>query len=252
MCHRHDVPEHDLDMPSRQVHVPLESGADLPAIHYTPQRGSGPGILLATDIYGPTPFYQAVANRLAGHGYTVLLADYFFRSGELVDGTRDEAFARHSHLSERAALNDLDAALDWLARQPETTGSRLGTLGFCLGGTLTLDLAARRDDLETVCYYAFPFGMFHPNPEPAPRPIDLTDHISGHVLSFWGDDDYIGADQMQRFHEAMRAAGVSYEQTVHPGVGHGFLRGLFTDGLDSKAALASWDATTRFFADHLT
>ncbi|RCW45745.1 carboxymethylenebutenolidase [Halopolyspora algeriensis] len=251
MCHRHDTPPYDLGMPSQQVHIPLDSGEALPSTCYTPLDGSGPGIVLITDIYGPTPFYQAIADRLAGDGYVVLLVDYFFRQGGLTEDTRDEAFARHSRLSERSALHDLDTALDWLSRQPETTGTRLGTLGFCLGGTLALDLAARRDDLETACYYAFPFGVSNPNPDPVPRPIDLTDHITGNVLAFWGDSDYIGTDQMHQFRDTMRASGASYDHTIYPGVGHGFLRGLLNDGPDSAAALDSWEATTRFFATHV-
>lgn len=251
MCHRHDTPQEGLDTAPEQVNIAVESGDALPASYHPPPSGAGPPVLLIPDIYGANTFYHAVAARLAHENHGVLLPDYFFRAGQLEHGTREEAFDRYSKLAERTALEDLDTALDWLAAQSETVGERMGALGFCLGGTLALDLAARRTDLETVCYYAFPFGMSRPNPEPADRPIDLTARMSGHVLAFWGEDDYIGTEQMHQYHEAMRAAGVSYEHRIYPHVGHGFLRGLFGDGAEHEAATDSWNATTKFFDEHL-
>jgi hypothetical protein len=54
---------------------------------------------------------------------------------------------------------------------------RIGTLGFCLGGNLVLHMAARRADLATVSYYAFPAGL------PAPKAVpSITDFSPGSTI----------------------------------------------------------------------
>ncbi|WP_211260464.1 dienelactone hydrolase family protein [Amycolatopsis jejuensis] len=97
-------------------------------------------------------------------------------------------------------------------------------LGFCLGGTLALDLAATGSDVATACYYPFPRGFGNPSVTKAPRPVDLAEAIRSPVLCHWGDDH-------------------PYTAYVHPGAGHGFLAGLSEQNADSKPARESWART---------
>src|SRR5262249_29865721 len=141
----------------------------------------------------------------------------------------EAAFARKAALDERQALRDLSGAVAWLRAQPRFAGRRVGTLGFCLGGTFVLDLAAARDDLATVFYYGFPAGAPGPPTDTgAPRPLDEVDRMTGPILGFWGErDERVQMDDVGALAAALAARGTEFEHTVYPDVGHGFLASGF-------------------------
>jgi dienelactone hydrolase len=248
VCHPdHAPPPVGSEVTPESVDVPVAGGRALDGVMQR-SDGSGLPVLLITDIYGPTAFYRGLARDLAGHGSPTLIPDYLQRAGSLGRGTRDEALARGRLLDQRECLDDLDAAADWLMRQTgrDRATDRIGVLGFCLGGTLALDLAARRSDLAVVTYYAFPEGFDGRNP--APAPIDVTDAIEGPVLSFWGEQDYIDLAGVRRFCERLARRDTEFAFEIYPDVGHSFLGGLADD---DETAVQSWRRTRAFFAgDH--
>jgi carboxymethylenebutenolidase len=213
-----------------------------------PDTGGSPCVLVP-DIYGPVPFYQEVASRLAAAGHPTALIDIFWREGPLAEFTRDAAFSRRSGMDETAAIGDTSSAVDFM--RARFGGTRTGVLGFCLGGTVALVLASSRQDLAVVSYYGFPGGTAGPVRVPAPRPVDLAARMSGPILAFWGAEDYIGTDTMNRFTAAMTAGPADYGAHVYPGAGHGFLQGLVEERDDSAAAADSWQKTLSFFTTHL-
>lgn len=250
MCHPDTPGEAGPSVEVRDVTVPLPAGQHLPAEMALPDSGQGPGVVIIVDIFGRTPFYRKLNRQLADAGYVSLLPDIFFREGELPEVTREAAFARREELDEGRALQDLLTAATWLNQRDGVGGLRLGLLGFCLGGTLALDMCAERDDFAAVCYYAFPAGMPRSS---APAPLDVVDRVRGPILAFWGDQDYIDMDEVARLGEEMVRHDKDYEAIVYPGAGHGFLRGLEEDtGPDREAATDSWSRSLSFFARHLT
>src|SRR5215207_4232311 len=207
MCHA-DTPA-GAPVPGVQIEavvVPLANGERLPATLARREAGGGPAVLLVHDIFGASAFYQGVAARLAGEGYQVLLPNMFHREGELETVTRETAYARWRRFDERRALGELHEALDWLAAHGRTAGGRLGTIGFCLCGTLVLDLTATRRDLATVCFYGFPAAGAHSHPWSVPPPLELVYALSGPILGFWGDQDVpVGFANVLRLREALEA-----------------------------------------------
>jgi carboxymethylenebutenolidase len=210
-------------------------------------------VLVVTDIYGRSPFYEEIAARLATAGFHALLPDVFFRQGPLAERTREAAFARRGQLDDLQGLADHASAIQWLRGQPGVVGARVGTLGFCMGGTFVLNLAAGREDLATVCYYGFPQSPpFGPNP--APAPLDQLDAIRGPIIAFWGDqDEGAGMDNVAKLADGLSARGVDFEHRVYPGVGHGFLARTLPDADDPGHAHAadSWERTLSFYRRHL-
>ena len=242
MCHADHVsfPARD-DAPPQPVVLPVGGNRTLEGLVQRSDGGGSMPVLLVTDIYGPTPFYQGLARDLADHGFPTLIPDYLRAAGTLDRPTRDEALARGRRLDQRACLDDLDAAVDWLTRLWPRV--RVGVLGFCLGGTLALDLAARRADLAVVTYYAFPEGFDGRNPVAAP--IDVADAIQGPVLSFWGEQDYIDLAGVHRFCDRLARHDTDFAWEIYPDVGHSFLGGL-ADG--DETAVRSWRRARAFFA----
>src|SRR5436190_15461505 len=110
-----------------------------------PASGSGPGLIVVQEWWGINPQIKGMTDRLAGEGFVVLAPDLYH--GELA--THDE-MDKASHLMntlpmDRAA-RDMGGAVDYLLSRPEVTGDKVGAIGFCMGGMLTLVVAALQGD----------------------------------------------------------------------------------------------------------
>jgi dienelactone hydrolase len=260
MCHAEAPSIPSSAAATEEVAIPLPGGEELPALYAHPEQAPGatgaaraPGVLIATDVYGRTPFYEDLAARLAGAGFHALLPEPFFRQGPLANRGREAAFARRGKLDDLLAIDGYLSAADWLHARPEIASGRVGTIGFCMGGTFVLDLAAERGGLATVCYYGFPrsrpMGL-----RPGPSPLDRVASMRGPIIGFWGDqDEGVGMDNVAAFADAARRRGVDLDHTVYPGLGHGFLAQALTDPDHSghEQACDSWDRTIAFYHRHL-
>jgi carboxymethylenebutenolidase len=259
MCHADAPSTPSLTVVAEEVAIELPGGEALPALYAHPPGGSDasgglrPAVLIVHDIYGRTPFYEDLAARLADAGYHALLPDGFFRQGGLDAQSRPAAFARRVQLDDLRALTDYGAAVDWLHTRPEVAGRRIGTLGFCMGGTFVLNLAAARGDLATVCYYGFPSSP-RLGPNPGPVPLEQLSSMRGPIIGFWGEgDESVGMENVASFARGAEREGVEFEHVVYQGVGHGFLARALTDRdhPGHQHAGDSWRRTLAFYRRHL-
>jgi carboxymethylenebutenolidase len=224
--------------------IPVEDG-NMPTLLALPERLPAPGILVINDVFGRSPFYDQLARRLAQAGFVAVTPEYFFREGSLPEPTRDAAMARAKQLDFKRWGRDMSAATDWLRGRREVNG-RLGTIGFCMGGTQSLLLAARREDIAaTVSYYGFPADA-----RTDASPIDLAPKMHGPILGHWGDrDEGAGLDNVEKLRAALEAAGVEHEFHIYPGLGHGFLKASLEDEKTPgyEQACVSWRRTLEFY-----
>lgn len=253
MCHPEVPPGTPLpDVRVDDVAIDVGDGR-LPGILALPARTPAPGVLVVNDVFGLGDFYRHLTRRIAQAGYVALDVEYFFREGPVAPGDREAATARARRLDQLGTLDDLDQAATWLAARPEVAGARLGTIGFCMGGTLVLDLAASRDDLATVCYYGFP-ARRGDSPLSPPAPLEIASDLTGPILGHWGDQDAgVGMENVRALDTALTAAGVEHTFHVHPGFGHGFLKSLLDDETapGHEVACESWKRTLDFWRRHL-
>lgn len=245
MCHP-EVPEGTTppDVRTEDATIDVSEGA-MPTFVAFPERTPAPAVLVVNDVFGRSPFYDLIARRLAQAGFIAATPEFFFREGALPEPTRDAAMARAKRLDFSRTVDDMSAAIDWLRRRTDTT-DRVGTIGFCMGGTIVLLLAARRDDIAaSVCYYGFPADT-----RTSARPIDLAAKMKGPILGLWGDQDAgVGMDNVTQLDAALTAAGVDHEFHIYPGLGHGFLKASLEDeGTPGyKQACESWTRTIAFY-----
>ena len=247
MCHPEVPPgTRPPEVRTEEATIPVGDGA-MPALIAFPERTPAPAVLVINDVFGRNPFYEHLARRLAQAGFIAATGEFFFREGPLPEPTREAAMARAKRLDFSRTVDDMSAAVDWLRDRPDTTGA-VGTIGFCLGGTIVLLLAARRGDLAaSVCYYGFPADA-----RTSARPIDLAPRMTGPILGLWGDQDTgAGMDNVRQLDEALRGAGVQHEFHVYPGLGHGFLKASLEDesAAGYRQACESWTRTIALFRE---
>lgn len=246
MCHP-EVPS-GTPLPNVRVddaQIPVGEGEAMPTLIAFPMRAPAPGILIVNDVFGRSPFYDHLARRLALAGYVAITPEFFFRQGALAEPTRDAAMARAKKLDFSRLLDDLSAALDWLRERGEVAHG-VATIGFCLGGTQALLLAARRRDLAgTVSYYGFPADA-----RTSATPIDRATAMRGPILGHWGDQDTgVGMDNVEKLRSALLAAGVEHDFHIYPGLGHGFMKASLEDATTPgyEHACTSWKRTLDFY-----
>ncbi len=210
-----------------------------------PDTPGGAGIVLIQEIFGVGAYIKAVADRLAGLGYTVAAPDVFwqFAPGHAAD--HDDAglaksFELVGQLDPEEAVADCLATLAHLRGLPEVTGPA-GVLGFCLGGTLALGCALAGDPDAVVSYY----GSGVP---------DMADQLGAvtapTLLHFGGDDPFIPTEQLERVIAAV-PQHPAIELNVEAGAGHAFDNHEAATFYDEAAAEHAWGLTRAFLARHL-
>ena len=109
----------------------------------TPPSGSGPGVIVIQEWWGLTDHIADVSDRLAAEGFVALAPDLF---GGKVAHDADEAMKLLTELPVDRAARDLSGAVDYLLAQESVTSSKVGAIGFCMGGGFVLMLAAQQGD----------------------------------------------------------------------------------------------------------
>jgi len=223
------------------------SDGTMPAVLTLPDGAEGPvpGLLMIYEIFGMSDEMRRVARDLAAEGYAVLIPDLFARGR--VRALCVAATMRTMVTGSGAAMDDLEAARRWLADRPEVDGTRLGTIGFCMGGSFALLLA--RTGLYKVS------APFYGRPPDLPRSCPVVASFGGRDLGMRGAPEKLTAD--------LEAAGVPHDVTVYPDAGHSFftrtpgLKGQLVRRLPIHAEYheaSAQDAHRRvvaFFREHL-
>ncbi|MGH8999840.1 MAG: dienelactone hydrolase family protein [Acidimicrobiia bacterium] len=205
----------------------------------SPPGGSGPGVIVIQEWWGLSPSIKEMADRLAADGFVALAPDLYH--GEVAGHDEmDKAGRLMRGLPPDRAARDMSGAVDYLADHPAVTGEGLGVMGFCMGGMLTLLLAAARPDRirAAVPFYGFPQPGGEPDWEP------MTAAVQGHMA---GVDDHFTPDAARALEAKLRSAGKEVTFTIHEGAGHAVMGPHNALGtLDEKLAAEVWPEATAF------
>lgn len=123
----------------------------------TPEKGSGPGLVLLQEIFGINSFMQHMADYFAEEGYVVMVPDLFWRiePGVVLESSEQDlarAFELYGQLDVDKAIEDVAATIAALRAHAAQVG-KVGAVGYCLGGRLAWLTAARTDIDAAVGYY---------------------------------------------------------------------------------------------------
>ncbi len=175
-----------------------------------------PGVLVCHEGPGLDNHARDIAVRLAELGNVAFALDYHGDGRPLVD--RNQMMERIGELRADPLRTRAigTAGLDVLRAEERTDPDRLAAIGYCFGGTVSLELARSGADLKAVVGFHSGLGTA--------RSEDARD-IRGKVLALIGADDPLvpSADRLA-FEEEMRAGGVDWTLIVYGGAQHSFTR----------------------------
>jgi len=209
--------------------------------------GKRPGILVWPQVCGPGVHSRTKAEKLAALGYVAFAGDYYGNGREL-DRLDDAIKLAHSQFDDTTApRRRAMAALNHLASLPRVDSSRLASIGFCIGGNFSLELAREGALLRGVVSF---HGGLHTE-----RPAQKGG-VKARILGCTGGDDaLVPLEQVNAFQSEMTAAGVDWQVITYGGVKHNFTdpdtARLGNPALEyhKLADERSWNAMAAFFKE---
>lgn len=211
------------------------------------KQGARPAVLLSHEGPGLDDHVKGRAERLAGLGYCAFALDYH---GGGVPVPFEEMMERLGVLmGDPAKTRERGlAGLDVLLSQPQADASRVAAIGYCFGGTMSLEIGASGADVKAIV-------GFHPGIGGG-RAADLG-NIKGSVLMCLGTEDpFVPLEQRLAWEQDMKDAGVAdWTLELYGGVGHSFTNPaageLGMPGIEYHKAsdVRSWASMLRLFAE---
>jgi dienelactone hydrolase len=204
-----------------------------------------PAVLVAHEGNGLSDHAKNSARKLAELGYVAFALDYY---GDGMPLPPDQIAPRCSALIDDPLLTRVlgRAGLEVLLASEYADPSRVAAIGYCFGGTMSLELARDGADLKAVV--GFHSGLATSRPDDAAN-------ITGSVLVCIGaEDPLIPPDQRLAFEEEMRAGRVDWSLILYGGAVHSFTNPA-VDGsnpvlaYDANADARSWRAMTDLFRE---
>src|SRR5437773_4541182 len=133
--------------------VSYPSGAETVSGYLALPQGAGkrPAIVVIQEWWGLNDFIKGKAEAFARQGYAALAVD-LYRGKVTADA--DTAHQLMRGMPEDRAMRDLQAAVAYLRSRSDVDGKRIGSIGWCMGGGYSLELALAEPTLAgSVIYY---------------------------------------------------------------------------------------------------
>ena len=189
-------------------------------------NGRHPGVIVIQEWWGMDDHIKDVADRFAREGFIALAPDLYH--GE-VAREPDEARKLVMNMNREQAMKDLLGAVKRLQSVPEVAPKKIGCIGFCMGGSLTLALAAATPDVAAAAPF---YAGFQP-------PADELGKIQAEMFcAFGADDGGIPMDNVKKFEATLKEKDRKATVKVYDGAPHSF----FNDTKPSHRPDAAKDA----------
>jgi carboxymethylenebutenolidase len=204
-------------------------------------EGAGPhkAVVVIQEWWGLNEHIQDVARRFAAEGYVALAPDLYH--GQVADEP-DDARRLSMDLQIDEAAKEMAGAAAYLAERSDVAPNKVGAIGFCMGGSLALLLAARSPQIGAVASF---YGGRALSDE------DLRS-ISAPVLAIFGERDQgIPPERHAALDTALTQTGVAHAIYVYPGAPHAFFNDSRAHSYRPEAARDAWARTLAWFDKYL-
>jgi len=207
-----------------------------------PENGTGPGVIVIQEWWGLVGHVTHVADRFAAEGYVALAPDFFH--GAKTDEP-DEAMRLLMGLAMDQAAKDIQGAARYLTAREEVTGDGVGTVGFCMGGSLALWSGALADEVKVAVgfYPAMPWERMAPT---------WGNYANKTAMIHASEED--GTSQAEGVQAAVRgiqAAGGDVETYDYAGTHHAFFNDERPEVYSREHADTAWRRTLELLGSRL-
>lgn len=203
-------------------------------------KGPRPAMIVIQEWWGLDAQTKSIADRFAMEGYLAFAPDLYH--GELAQPSDGDTAMKLVQKYGPNAASDLQSLFDALKSHPDCNG-KIGSVGFCFGGRMSLALGSSRP-VDAICTF-YGGGM---------QTIfdQIRANLKAPVLGFFGDADVsIPAGTVQQFDKLLGEIGVDHEIIMYPNSGHAFFRDSDPSVYKPEASMDAWERAKKFFAKNL-
>jgi carboxymethylenebutenolidase len=232
------VPALALAHPLKTETVRFKSGDETISGYLALPESAGrhPGVVVIQEWWGLNDWVKEQARKLAEQGYVALAPD-LYRGKVATDPETAHELSRG--MPQDRAVRDLKAAFDFLASRSDVNRDKIGSIGWCMGGGLSLQLAVHEPRLAACVVN---YGSM-------PTEESEIQAIHAPVLGNFGAEDRgIPPERVHAFESAMKAAGKSIDVKIYAGAGHAFENPNNKAGYRPQATADAWKRVQAFFA----
>ena len=205
----------------------------------TPAAGHGPGVVVLQEWWGLVDHIKDVCDRMANEGFVALAPDLFHGK---TTKSPDEAGKLMMALRIDEAEKDLAGAVDYLLQHDAVSFAKAGTIGFCMGGALSLYAASKNSKVGACVVF---YGG-HPNVHP-----DLP-NLKAPVLGIYGGrDNFVTPEVVHKLEKQMKELGKSFEVHTYQEADHAFFNDTRPEVYNSTASADAWARSIEFLHEHL-
>lgn len=217
-------------------------GAPIDGFLALPESGAGTAVLVIQEWWGVVPHIRSVVERLAAAGFVALAVDHY-RGVETTEP--DEAQKLMMGLKVAEAGAQIAAGADYLLSRSEVSSANVGTVGFCMGGGLSLLAPTVSDSITAaVAFYpAMPWPDYHP---------DWSRYAgkSAMIHKAQADEAHAGP-RIDEYRGEIEAAGGSVTIFDYPNSDHAFFNNDRPEVYNEEHAQLAWKRSLEFFREQL-
>jgi|SRR5579871_1210129 len=255
-------------MAEERITYPSASGGVPAYLAHPDGSGPYPGVIVIQEVFGLVPHIEDIARRFAQEGYVAIAPDLYchdelFKSlsaqdigmsfavrgpdieaglAQLPEDRRDNvrrAIEWRTKKDSSTYIPDLQSALAYLQSRPDVRNDAIASIGYCMGGGLSAQLACTGADLAACVI----------NYGPIP-PLDQVKNIKCPVQGHYGSEDPGITLKVPELEQAMKDAGKEFTAYVYEGAQHGFFAD-YRPSYNAEAAKLTWERTLDFFNRNL-
>jgi carboxymethylenebutenolidase len=212
-------------------------------VYHPTHGGPHPVVLYLMDAPSIRPALKDMANRLASAGYYVMLPYLFYRGGPYREfGASDEDMHARRELmatvSPTGIVRDAEALLAAASDDPAAAGGKVGAVGFCMSGGLTLAVGKAFPDRIAACASIHGAWLVRDSDD---SPHHDLDRLRAEAYFAWCDQDPTApAEDLDTLRNALDKAGVTSPVDWIDWAVHGFAP-PGTERYDRRASELQWE-----------
>jgi carboxymethylenebutenolidase len=204
-----------------------------------PESGNGIGVIVLQEWWGLVPHIKDITDRFAKAGYVALAPDLY--DGQSTKSP-DEAGKLMMALNISETEKKLRGAVDYLVNHESVRSKKVGTVGFCMGGMLSL-FAATKNEKVGACVV---FYGIHPS-------VNLElEGLNAPVLGLYAENDaFVPPTAVHELDAKFKESGKSFEYKIYEDVEHAFFNDTRPEVYQKEYADDAWQRVLKFYQTNL-
>jgi carboxymethylenebutenolidase len=218
-------------------------GGKLRAYVCEPATGSGPYpvVIVVQEWWGLDDHIKDIARRFAGEAYFAVAPDLYSRQGNKVAKDAETAATLMEGLKQDDGIDDLLSTINWIKTQSNAKATRIGIIGFCMGGSYATLLPCVTRDIKAAAPF---YGEIPPD--------DRLQKLGCPMFYAYGENDgWIQRADVDRLNVALRRFNKTGEAKVYTGCSHGFFNDTRPDVYSARDAKDAWERSLKLFDQNL-